>query len=51
VYSNYSITKNPESDHIISISVDEDGTLEIEVTDRKNMQNIAKDKINLINNN
>ena len=51
VYSYYSITKNPESDHIISISVDEDGTLEIEVTDRKNMQNIAKDKINLINNN
>jgi ribosomal protein L39E len=50
VYSNYSITKNPDSDHIISISVDEDGTMEVVVTDRKNMQEIAKDKIDLINN-
>lgn len=50
VYSNYSLTKNPEADQIISISVDEDGRLEVVVTDRKNMQNIAKEKVNLINN-
>lgn len=50
VYSNYSITKNPESDHIVSISVDDDGTMEVVVTDRKNMQDIAQNKINLINN-
>jgi len=45
VYTNYSLTKDPESDQIISISVEEDWTLEIVVTDRKNMQNIVSDKI------
>ncbi len=45
VYTNYSLTKNPESDNIISISVDEDWTLEIVVTDRKNMQNIVSNKL------
>jgi len=45
VYTNYSFTKDPESDQIISISVEEDWTLEIVVTDRKNMQNIVSDKI------
>jgi len=45
VYTNYSLTKDPESDQIISISVEEDWTLEIVVTDRKNMQNIVSNKI------
>jgi hypothetical protein len=45
VYTNYSLTKNPESDNIISISVEENWTLEIVVTDRKNMQNIVSDKL------
>jgi hypothetical protein len=45
VYTNYSLTKDPESDQIISISVEEDWILEIVVTDRKNMQNIVSDKI------
>jgi hypothetical protein len=45
VYTNYSLTKNPESENIISISVEEDWTLEIVVTDRKNMQNIVSDKL------
>jgi len=45
VYTNYSLTQDPSSDHIISISVEEDGTLEIVVTDRKNMQNIVSDKL------
>lgn len=45
VYTNYSLTKDPESDQIISISVEENWTLEIVVTDRKNMQNIVSDKI------
>ncbi|HOG15457.1 MAG TPA: hypothetical protein PK674_02615 [Candidatus Absconditabacterales bacterium] len=45
VYTNYSIIKNPETDQIISISVEEDGTLEIVVVDRKNMQNVVLDKI------
>jgi hypothetical protein len=45
VYTNYSIIKNPETDQIISISVEEDWTLEIVVVDRKNMQNVVLDKI------
>lgn len=49
VYSNYSLTKDPEADKIISISVEEDWTMEIVVTDRKNMQNIAKDQLDLLN--
>ncbi len=50
IYTNYSLTKEPSSDYIISISVEEDWTLEIVVTDRKNMQNIAIEKVNLIDN-
>lgn len=45
VYTNYSLTKNPEWDNIISISVEGDWTLEIVITDRKNMQNVVSDRL------
>ncbi len=48
VYTNYSLTQDTSADHIISISVEEDWTLEIVVTDRKTMQNVATETLNLI---
>ena len=45
VYTNYSLTKKTQVDNIVSISVEEDWTLEIVVTDQKNMENVVSKKI------
>lgn len=41
LYTNYSLMENPTEQHMIAITVDEDWTLEIDVADRKAMENIA----------
>lgn len=45
VYTNYSLTKNIPLDYIISISVEENGTLEIVATDQQKMQNVLKNNL------
>lgn len=42
VYTNYTLTEKPDYDHMIAITVNEDGSLEIDVTDMLAMQNIAE---------
>lgn len=41
IYTNYSLTKNPDSQYIVSISVEWNWTLEIVITDWQKMQNAS----------
>ncbi len=41
LYTNYTLMDKPNVDYMISITVDEDGTLEIDVADRVKMEEIA----------
>ncbi len=42
VYTNYTLTEKPDYDYMIAITVNEDGSLEIDVTDVVTMQEIAE---------
>lgn len=43
LYTNYSLMEKPTEQYTIAITVDEDWLLELDVADRKAMENIAKD--------